>query len=99
MLSSGNSEPQTCVNNLLKTWKKEAFYGRRKGIPTNLQDMPFSSAEEQLTSDAEDMINEFEERVEINEIYTESDDDGGINLIADIDIDNESLDEDEEDEE
>lgn len=99
MLKIGNAEPQTCVNNLLKTWKKEAFYGRKKGIPTSLQDMPFSDAETQLSSDAEDMINEFEERVEVNEIIVQNDNDGGIELTADIEILGDTLDEDEEDEE
>ncbi len=100
MLASGNSEPQTCVNNLLKTWRKEGFYGRRKGIPTSLQDQPFSSASDQLAIEAEDMIEEFEDRVEVNSIeVVENEEDAlGIELIADIDIVNESLDEDEEEE-
>ncbi len=96
MLAYGNAEPQTCVNNLLKTYSKEAFYGRRKGISTIQQDMPFSSATDQLEADAEDMIEEFEERVEVNEVVASDDEDGGIVLTADIDIVNESLDEDEE---
>ncbi len=96
MLPKGNAEPQTCVGNLLATYKKEAFYGRRKGIPTDTEDMPFSTALDQLKVDAEDMIDEFEERVEVNEIIADDDGDGGVLLTADIDIISEAFDEDEE---
>ena len=96
MLSKGNAEPQVCVGNLLATYKKEAFYGRKKGIPTDTQDGPFSTALDELTTDAEDMIDEFEERVEVNEITTEDDGAGGVILNADIDVIGEPLDEDEE---
>lgn len=96
MLSKGNSDAQVCVTNLISTYKKEAFYGREKGIPTNTEDMPFSTAADQIAVDAEDMINDFEERVEVNEITVSDDGEGGIYLNADIDIIGESLDEDEE---
>ena len=96
MLAKGNADPQVCVGNLVSTWKKEAFYGRRKGIPVEQQDMPFSTAEDQLTSDTEDMINEFEDRVEVNEITVENDEELGVSVNVDVEIINETLDEEEE---
>lgn len=96
MLPKGNAEPQVCVGNLINTWKKEAFYGRKKGVPVKQQDMPFSTGEDQIASATEDMIEQFEERVTVNEITVEEDEESGIIINADIDIDNETLDEDEE---
>ena len=97
MLPKGNAEPQICVGNLLNTWKKEAFYGREKGIPTKQQDMPFSTGLQQLESEAEDMIEEFEPRVAVNEITASEDEESGITLDADVEIINETLDDEEED--
>jgi len=96
MLAKGNADPQVCVGNLVSTWKKEAFYGRRKGIPVKQQDMPFSTAEDQLVSDTEDMINEFEERVEVNDITVNYDEELGTSVNVDVEIINETLDEEEE---
>ncbi|MCR4834377.1 MAG: early E1A protein [Butyrivibrio sp.] len=100
MLSEGNSDVQVCVNNLLKTWKKEAPYGRNKGISTSFVNKPFSTATDQMISDAEDMVEEYEDRADVNEITAEMDDKtGDITLTADISINtNEDLDDEEEEE-
>ena len=86
MLSIGNSKTEVCVNNLLRTWYKESPYGRRKGIKTSYIDKPFSTAANQMKADALDMIEEFEERADVNDIIIRNDERNGITLTADIDI-------------
>lgn len=98
MLAKGNADPEVCVNNLISTWKKEAFYGRLKGVSTTYQDKPFSTASEQIESDVEELIDTYEERVEVNEVLVDMDEESGILITADVEITNESLDEDEEEE-
>jgi hypothetical protein len=104
MLASGNSKTEVCVNNLLRTWYKEAPYGRRKGIRTSYVDKPFSSASNQMKADALDMLEEFEERADINDIIIGPYGNGDMTLTADIDIntstdlDDEELEDDDDDE-
>ena len=87
MLAAGNADPQICISNLLQTHRKEAFYGRMKGVSSAGVDMPFSSAEDQITSDAEDMLERYEKRVIVNSVYFETDEeDGDFILAADLDL-------------
>lgn len=87
MLSTGNAAPQICVSNLLQMRKKEAFYGRRKGVSTAEIDLPYSTAEDQITSDAEEMLEKNEQRVIVNGVYFTLDEDGEDPiLMADIDL-------------
>lgn len=86
MLSTGNADPQICVSNLLRTRKKEAFYGREKGVSVSGVDMPYSTAEDQITSDAEEMLEKNEPRVLVDEVFFTSDDEEERVLMASIDL-------------
>ena len=99
MLSTGNADPQICVSNLLSTYKMEAFYGRGKGVTTKGTDAPFSSAMDQITSDAEEMLEEYEPRVTVNEAYFATDEDDGMVLVADIDVEETNYSDEEDDDE
>lgn len=57
---------ETCVDNLLKIVQGEVPYSRLKGIDGNLIDQP--NVSEELISDAEEMIEEYEERASIDDI-------------------------------
>ena len=58
---------ETCVENLLKIVQGEVPYSRLKGIDGDLIDQP--NASEELISDAEELIEEYEERASIDDIY------------------------------
>lgn len=57
---------ETCVENLLKIVQGEVPYSRLKGIDGDLIDQP--NVSEELISDAEEMIEEYEERASIDDI-------------------------------
>lgn len=57
---------ETCVENLLKIVQGEVPYSRLKGIDGDLIDQP--NASEELISDAEELIEEYEERARIDDI-------------------------------
>jgi phage baseplate assembly protein W len=98
MLAKGNGRPEVCASNLMRTHKKEAFYGRRKGVTTTTMDSPFVEALSDIKDDAEEMLEEFEPRVSVNEINADYDAENNIVLKADIDIsENEELNNDEDD--
>lgn len=53
MLGSGNGEPQTCAENLLKTPRFSVPYERIKGIDGSLIDSPAATAGDDMIADAE----------------------------------------------
>ena len=57
---------ETCVENLLKIVQGEVPYSRLKGIDGDLIDRP--NASEELISNAEELIEEYEERASIDDI-------------------------------
>lgn len=63
---SGNGNIETCVENLLKIVQGEVPYSRLKGIDGDLIDQPNTS--EELISGAEELIEEYEERANIDDI-------------------------------
>lgn len=67
MLASGNSAPQRCVVNLLRTVRGEVPYVRTKGIDRSLIDIP-STGSWRLTADAEWVVQNYEPRVDLDSV-------------------------------
>lgn len=68
MLSSGNSDIALCVSNLLRTYQGEVPYRRKKGVSHETLDLPADEVEQQMIEDAELCLNEFEPRIDIDDI-------------------------------
>ena len=86
MKSSGNGAPQNCVNNILNVVRGEVPYLRGMGLDGSLYDKPTGEAEPLFIADAEDQIETYEERVEINDITTVTSNEGNIILKPDITV-------------
>lgn len=68
MLSKNNSNPEICVNNLIKISRGEVPYDRVKGISTALLDVPVTQAIDEIVEDAEWLIDTYEPRAELDRI-------------------------------
>ena len=66
MKASGNSDPATCVQNLLKTIRGEVPYERIKGIDRTLIDKPSSVAADNLAADVEFVVETYEPRARLS---------------------------------
>lgn len=86
MKSAGNGDPQNCVNNILSVTRGEVPYLRGMGLDGTLYDKPINEAEPLVLADAEEQIETYEERVEINEILTQKTEEGNIKIVPDITI-------------
>ena len=88
---------ETCVENLLKIVQGEVPYSRLKGIDGNLIDQP--NASEELISDAEELIEEYEERASIDDIYINAIIDSGGVFVLTASISETEIEDSEDDEE
>jgi len=86
MRSSGNGAPQNCVNNILNVVRGEVPYLRGMGLDGNLYDKPTVEAKPLFIADAEEQIETYEERVEINEIVVTTSPEGNMTLKPDITV-------------
>ena len=87
MLGSGNGEPQTCAENLLKTPRFSVPYERIKGIDGSLIDSPAATAGDDMIADAEWLLETYEPRVQVNSIEAnETDGVGDFGIVADLSI-------------
>lgn len=77
MRAKNNSDVQLCVTNLLRTFQTEVPYAREKGIRHETLSLPADEIEQQLNEDAEECIDEYEPRVDIDNIEMEAINDGG----------------------
>lgn len=68
MRSVGNSAVQVCIENILATFKSEVPYARNMGINHATLDLPADEVEQQLIEDAELAIDEYEPRVDVDNI-------------------------------
>ena len=68
MRASDNSNVVVCIENLLQTYKGEVPYARGKGIDPEIIDMPEEEAEIELVASADECIDEYEPRVETEEV-------------------------------
>lgn len=66
MRAQGNSDPQVCAANLLRTVRGEVPYARTKGIDGSLIDRPASSPE--VAEDIEWVIEEYEPRLAFEDV-------------------------------
>lgn len=94
---SGNGNVETCVENLLKIVQGEVPYSRLKGIDGDLIDQP--NASEELISDAEELIEEYEERASIDDIYINAIVDSGGDFVLTASISETEIEDSEDDEE
>ena len=67
MLAHGNSLPQVCVLNLVRTFRGEVPYVRTKGIDRALIDIPSTDAW-RLRADAEWVVRNYEPRVSLDDV-------------------------------
>lgn len=67
MLASGNSAPQRCVLNLLRTIRGEVPYVRTKGIDRTVIDAP-STESWRLRADAEWVVRSYEPRTTLDSV-------------------------------
>ena len=88
---------ETCVENLLKIVQGEVPYSRLKGIDGDLIDQP--NASEELISDAEELIEEYEERASIDDIYINAIIDSGGDFVLTASISETKIEDSEDDEE
>ena len=72
MLSTGNSAPQVCALNLLRTFRGEVPYARTKGIDRALIDIPATESW-RVDADAEWVIDSYEPRVTLDEVLMGAD--------------------------
>jgi phage baseplate assembly protein W len=94
---SGNGNVETCVENLLKIVQGEVPYSRLKGVDGDLIDQP--NASEELISDAEELIEEYEERARIDDIYINAIIDSGGDFVLTASISETEIEDSEDDEE
>lgn len=94
---SGNGNVETCVDNLLKIVQGEVPYSRLKGIDGDLIDQP--NVSEELISDAEELIEEYEERASIDDIYINAIIDSGGDFVLTASISETEIEDSEDDEE
>ena len=71
MRATNNSNIRVCVDNLLKTYKGEVPYSRGKGISSDIVDMPIDMAEVTFAAEADECIDMYESRVNIEDTELE----------------------------
>ena len=71
MLANGNSDVTICVTNLMTMRRGECAYERVKGIDQDIINEVIDEAEIDLIEDAEFLIEQFEERVSLDDIEIE----------------------------
>ncbi len=80
MEKSGNSGIEVCIKNILRTFKSEVPYARGKGINHETLDLPADEVEQQLVEDAEAAIDDYEPRVDVDDIEIDTYSEGGVYL-------------------
>ena len=68
MLSKNNSNPAVCVNNLIQIARGEVPYDRVKGVSFAQLDAPIASAGAEIVEDAEEMLETYEPRADVESI-------------------------------
>lgn len=85
MKSSGNGNPRTCAENLLKCNRGEIPYERIKGLAATIIHSPSVEATQQLTQDADWLVRTYEPRVNVNAINVTQED--GVNGKYSVSVD------------
>ena len=84
MRKTGNGNPETCANNLMKTVRFEVPFERIKGINGALIDTP--NAEDRMSADAQWLIETYEPRAKVNSVTVERIAEADREMTADISI-------------
>ena len=74
MLRKNNSNPAVCINNLLQIARGEVPYDRIKGVSFAQIDGPIAQATDEISEDAEWMLETYEPRVQVEEIEVKATD-------------------------
>lgn len=72
MKKEGNADVDVCVLNLLKTFKTEVPYSREKGIDSEILDSPINEIEVEMIEQAENVIQDYEDRVDIDDVIIDA---------------------------
>lgn len=86
MKSSGNGSAAQCVANLCATFQGEVPYQRLKGMDTKLIDENLLTSEPKIKNHATWLIENYEERVVVNDINVRLDESGKIEINPDISL-------------
>ena len=73
MLARGNGDIDVCVTNLVSMRRGECAYSRIKGIDQDIINQDVDSAELDLLEDAEFVIEQYEDRVSLEDVEVEPD--------------------------
>lgn len=86
MKATGNGNPKTCTENILKCTRGEIPYDRIKGLPADLIDKPYTTAAASAKQEVDWLIETYEPRVVVNFINVEPNGsaDGGFSITADV---------------
>ena len=85
MKSSGNGNPRTCAENLLKCNRGEIPYERIKGLDAAIIHTPSVEATRRLMQDADWLVSTYEPRVDVNAIDVAPED--GVNGKYSVSVD------------
>lgn len=86
MKSSGNGNAAQCVANLIATFQGEVPYQRLKGMDPRLIDENLITSEPKVKNHATWLIENYEERVTVNDINVRIDESGKVQIDPDISI-------------
>lgn len=84
MKSSGNGNAAQCVANLIATFQGEVPYQRLKGMAPELIDENIITSEPKIKNHATWLIENYEDRVTVNDINVSLDESGIVQIIPDI---------------
>ena len=84
MKSSGNGNAAQCVANLIAIYQGEVPYQRLKGMAPDLIDENLITSEPKIKNHATWLIENYEDRVTVNDINVGLDESGIIQIIPDI---------------
>lgn len=86
MKSFGNGDPQICVQNILNITRGQAPYLRGMGLDDTLYDKPIEEVKPLVIADAEEQIETYEERVNIENIDVTETRDHNLKIVPDITV-------------
>ena len=84
MKPSGNGNVAQCVANLIATYQGEVPYQRLKGMDPKLIDENITTSEPKIKNHATWLIENYEERAEVNNINVNKNESGQIQIEPDI---------------
>ena len=99
MLASGNSSVVACSFNLVNIAQREVPFSRSKGMDPDIYDMPYSQVNTYLDESARDVLDAYEDRIDVETVeleFTETDDIGGRFRVAIVESSLEEFDDDDE---